>query len=749
MDHPAFAEAGSGPGIEVWTIEQFEPVPIEKKMYGKFFNGDSYIVLKTTGEDTLSYNAHFWLGSNTTQDKKGSAAIWTITLDDMLGGKAVHHREVQGHESSQFLGYFQPAIRYLDGGSESGFNNVETNAGAEKRLLRLSGCDNMRIEEVPAEATSLTKEHCFILEVDHDIFVLMPEGAKATQRRKIISVANTLRDDDHNGRATIEIIDDFSSDEDIALFFEALGSGSKDDLVDAESNVQTYSREDMTSVYLYRVLIGEDELDLVTLSKPYKQMQLSSSERYILDTPCSGVYIWLGNDLDEELKKNYYDIAQKYLDMKEYPSWVHVTRVAEGNESCTFKQYFHNWETVGTTNSRMVSDSDAGYFSGDAEESSAVGKLIGKSASARGYMPDTGEGIYTVIRISGEEEDITEQINEKPVLYDSDVYVVKYQYDDNGDDAYVIYVWIGANADPSDKAMGMEMAAQIDKEEEANVNVVKVPHGKEPKHFLAIFKGNLSVLYGSKDEEYKAENSKKSYDDDGVRLFRVEGTELEVDMRTVQVPETAEVLEDDDVFVLETPEKIYVWHGKESQGIEQEAASNFVQKILGEDKETIVLEQGEETDEFWEFLGGAPEEKEDSSGWKLTLNRRVTTPLSLTAVTVSVTGKIDFEELPPEFTQQDLSDDGVYILDTGEELYFWKGKKIPERVRMANDTIIEEYVSDDGLERTVDSAVVVSVRQGKEPAVFKKLFPDWDDDMWENQTSYEDIKNETKAANSK
>ncbi|KPJ05366.1 Villin-4 [Papilio xuthus] len=108
MDHPAFAEAGSGAGIEVWTIEQFEPVPIEKKMYGKFFNGDSYIVLKTTGEDTLSYDAHFWLGSNTTQDKKGSAAIWTITLDDMLGGRAVHHREVQGHESSQFLGYFQP-----------------------------------------------------------------------------------------------------------------------------------------------------------------------------------------------------------------------------------------------------------------------------------------------------------------------------------------------------------------------------------------------------------------------------------------------------------------------------------------------------------------------------------------------------------------------------------------------------------------------------------------------------------------
>ncbi|XP_038221359.1 gelsolin, cytoplasmic-like [Zerene cesonia] len=751
MEHPAFVDAGAEAGLEIWTIDKFEPVPIDRNKYGKFYNGDSYIVLKTTGDNnsTLYYDVHFWLGSKTTQDKKGSAAIWTVTLDDQLGGKAVHHREVQGHESSSFVGYFQPAIRYLEGGNESGFNEVETNAGAEKRLLKLSGCDNMRIEEVPAEASSLTTDHCFILEVEHDIFVLMPDGAKATQRRKIISVANNLRDQEHNGRATIEIIDEFSSDDDFAMFFEALGSGSKDELMEGEESIVPFSRESMTTVYFYKVLY-DDEVELDALSKPFKQNQLESDGIYILDTPCSGVYIWIGKDVDADVKKNYNDIVQKYLDVKNYPAWVNVTRVSEGSENSNFKQYFHNWQTVAASSSvrAIISEFDAGYFSSDADESANAAKYIGKSAAARGYMPDDGSGEITVYRITEEPEDITEMISEKPILYQNDVYVVQYKYAANGEDAYIVYTWVGEKAAAETKSAGREFCNKLEEELEGDVNIVKVPQGKETKHFLKLFKGKLGILYGGMDNDYSPDNFNHSYQDDGIRLFRVEGIELEEDMRIVQVPETADSLEDDDVFILETPEVVYVWNGKESNDKEQNAALDFTKTVVGDEREVMAVPQGEETDEFWAALGGAPA-AEGRSGWQLTLNRRVTTPVTLTAVNVTIGGKVKFEELPPDFTQNDLSDDSVYILDGGEELYFWKGTNTPERVKAAKDKIIEEYIEDDGLDRTVDTAIVVSVKQGKEPANFKKLFSEWDDDMWDNQTSYEDLKNETKAGNTK
>ncbi|XP_061381898.1 gelsolin, cytoplasmic-like isoform X1 [Danaus plexippus] len=746
MEHPAFEEAGQEPGLEIWTIDKFEPVPIPRKMYGKFYNGDSYIVLKTSGDSssTLSYDIHFWLGSQSTQDEKGAAAILTITLDDKLGGKAVHHREVQGHETSKFMRYFQPAIRYLEGGNDSGFNEVETNAGAEKRLLKLSGCENMRIEEVPPEASSLTQDHCFILEVDHDIFVLLPDGAKATQRRKIISVANTLRDDYHNGRASIEIIDEFSSDDDYSAFFEALGDGCKDDLVADESS-DTYSRSSVSAVYLYKVLLG-DEIDLLEINKPFKQSQLTSEDIFILDTPCSGIYIWLGKDLDPDVRKTYNDIAQQYLDIKGYPSWVPITRVSEDMESSVFKQYFHRWDTA-TTTIRSVKDIaaeiDAGYFSGDADDVEAVARYIGKSAVARGYMPG-GDGVFTLYRAGEEPEDITDQETAK--LYTSEVYVAKYQYkNDNDEDLTVAYLWLGKDASSDDIEAGIHLLDSIEEESEGPVIHVKLPQGKENKHFLTLFKGNLIILCGDKENEYKCQNFSGSYDDDGIRLFKVEGTKLGEDMRAMQVEERSDNLEIDDVFILETPDVVYLWNGKDSSEKEQEAAKNFA-SLLFEEKEVTEVNQGDEPDEFWEVLGGAPEEKDSS--WKQAASRRANVPPSLSSVTLRANGKLRFEELE-EFSQTDLSDDGAFILDTGEELYLWLGKNTPQRVKQARLKIITDYIEDDGLERTAESAVVVTLRQGGEPQTFKNLFTEWDDEYFEKQTSYEDMKNETKAANSK
>ena len=54
-------------------------------------------------------------GDFCTQDESGSAAIFTVQMDDFLGGQPIQYREVQGHESKAFLGYFKSGIKYMVG----------------------------------------------------------------------------------------------------------------------------------------------------------------------------------------------------------------------------------------------------------------------------------------------------------------------------------------------------------------------------------------------------------------------------------------------------------------------------------------------------------------------------------------------------------------------------------------------------------------------------------------------------------
>ena len=59
---------------------------------------------------SLSYDIHFWIGSQSSQDEQGAAAIYTIQLDDFLGSSPIQHREVQEHESDVFRGYFKQGV---------------------------------------------------------------------------------------------------------------------------------------------------------------------------------------------------------------------------------------------------------------------------------------------------------------------------------------------------------------------------------------------------------------------------------------------------------------------------------------------------------------------------------------------------------------------------------------------------------------------------------------------------------------
>lgn len=96
------ASCGKKP-LEVFRIEKFTPTLQPEDTYGKFFEGDSYVVLK---QHEAEYDIHYWHGKEATTDEMGCSAFFSVQLSARLPKDSHHHLEEQMYEGDQFLSYF-------------------------------------------------------------------------------------------------------------------------------------------------------------------------------------------------------------------------------------------------------------------------------------------------------------------------------------------------------------------------------------------------------------------------------------------------------------------------------------------------------------------------------------------------------------------------------------------------------------------------------------------------------------------
>ena len=97
-----------GTGVkEVFRVEMFDLVEVPEEQHGVFFAGDCYVILYAYSDGKKDcYIIYYWLGSNSSQDEQGAAALRTIELDQRLGGTPVQVRVVQGKEPTHFTAMF-------------------------------------------------------------------------------------------------------------------------------------------------------------------------------------------------------------------------------------------------------------------------------------------------------------------------------------------------------------------------------------------------------------------------------------------------------------------------------------------------------------------------------------------------------------------------------------------------------------------------------------------------------------------
>jgi len=309
-----------------------------KEQFGQFYRGDSYILLRTYKvEDKFAYDIHFWLGQETTQDEAGTAAIKTVELDDSLGQVPVQHREVDGHESPQFLSYFKDkgGIRILQGGIESGFNRVKPTE-YQPRLLHIKGRRQVRVMQVPMSSSSLNSGDVFVLDGGMKLWAWQGAKCSGQERIKAASLMNAI-DNERGGKPVKFHIaeDDKDDEEEVKEFWKLLGGKGEiraaDDLDD--------KWEEGHQPELWRVSDASGQLKMNKEAEGIiVKAKLDTNDVFILDVG-NEIFVWVGKKANANERKNAMGMAQRYLKEKGLPNWLPLTRILEGGENETFTTY--------------------------------------------------------------------------------------------------------------------------------------------------------------------------------------------------------------------------------------------------------------------------------------------------------------------------------------------------------------------------------------------------------------------------
>ncbi|XP_043550284.1 villin-1 [Chiloscyllium plagiosum] len=712
------------PGIQIWRIEKMLMVPVPLRSYGNFYEGDCYIVFAThkTGS-SFTYDIHFWIGRDSSQDEQGAAAIYTTQLDDYLGGKAVQHREVQRYESETFKGYFKKGFIYKQGGVATGLKHVETNSYDVKRLLHVKGKKNVYAGEVEMSWKSFNTGDVFLLDLGKLIVQWNGPQSNRMERLKAMQLAKDIRDRERGGRGQVGVVDgneEAASPQLMKLMYYVLGEKRDIKSPIPDTVVEQHQR---AAVKLYRVTDSEGKLVVQEVAaRPLTQDLLNSEDCYIVDQGGIKIFVWKGKKSSKEERQSSLSRALGFMKAKGYPESVSIEMENDGSESVIFRQLFVKWttkyQTVGIGKTHSVGKiAKVEQVKFDAMEMHARPEV-----AARERMVDDGSGEVEVWMI--------ENLELVPVpshwfghFYSGNCYLILYTYTINNRLHHILYIWQGTHASQGDVTASAYQAVHLDQTYNGEPVQVRVTMGKEPQHLTAIFKGKLVVFEGN------ASTANEQDTEASVRLFQIRG-ENQYNTKAFEVPARSSSLNSNDVFVLRTSEKCFLWYGKGCSGDEREMAKNVADIISRRDKQNVC--EGHEPADFWVSLGGKAPYANSKS---LQHEHQAIVPRLFECS--NQTGRFIATEIT-DFAQDDLDDDDVMLLDTWEQIFLWIGNGANEKEKKDSIVTAQEYLNTHPTKRDSSTPIVI-VKQGFEPPTFTGWFMAWDQYLW-NDGKYEDLK---------
>uniref|UniRef100_A0A4W6CID6 Protein flightless-1 homolog n=1 Tax=Lates calcarifer TaxID=8187 RepID=A0A4W6CID6_LATCA len=778
LDYSEFfmEDVGQVPGVTVWQIENFVPMQVDETFHGKFYEADCYIILKTFLDDNgaLNWQIYYWIGQESTLDKKAGSAIHAVNLRNFLGAECRTIREEMGDESEEFSAVFNNEISYIEGGTASGFYTVE-DTHYSVRLYRVYGKKNIRLESVPVKASSLDPRYVFLLDTGLEIFVWRGGNATLSGTTKARLFAEKINKNERKGKAEITTL---MQNQEPPGFWEVLGGQPEE--------IKKHVPDDFSPIRpkLYKVGLGLGYLELpqinYKLSVEHKDSKIKLDTlpelrllQSLLDTKCvyildcwSDVFIWIGRKSPRLVRAAALKLGQEICSMLHRPKHACVTRNLEGTECQVFKSKFKNWDDVlkvdYTRAAETVQQTDnlQGKVKKDAEQKDQMkADLTALFLPRQPAMPLTEaeqlmeewnedlDGMEGFVLEGKKFARLPEEEFGHFFTQDCYVFLCRYwvpvEYEDEEkekkeggegggrgggggeeeeddkqpeeDFQCVVYFWQGRQA----SNMGwLTFTFSLQKKFESlfpgKLKVVRMTQQQENLKFLSHFKRKFIIHKGKRKQ--KTDSAQPS-------LYHIRTNGSALCTRTIQIGTDSSNLNSEFCFILKVPFEstdnqgiVYTWVGRAADPDEAKLAEDIMNSMFDDTYSKQVINEGEEPENFfWVGIGSQKAYDEDADYMKHARLFRCS----------NEKGYFSVSEKCSDFCQDDLADDDIMLLDNGKEVYMWVGTQTSQVEIKLSLKACQVYIQHMRSKEAEQPRKLRLVRKGNEPHCFTRCFHAW------------------------
>ncbi|XP_030025038.2 villin-like protein quail isoform X2 [Manduca sexta] len=732
----------------VWRITDSCTELLPRTHYGTFYDAEAYLVYSASlpgqpaGPDVIrreikengngeyaERHIHAWAGERS-GNLSATALRRGTQLATHLAEPAVIHREAATKETPRLLSYFRDGIRILRSGSDN------LNGGA--RLYRVRGRRPVLVQLEPVSWSQLAADGVFVLDTASLLVLWLGRAANLVEKIFGAKIAYRMARGADKGMTSRRITIAHDG-------YEQTLPANDRALLDALLELRARSvrpaappADTARPARLYKVTQPQ-RLTPVTVPSQRPTARLEEVKRaplfredladdgvYIVDSGSRGVWAWIGQQATGPTKRGALAAARGLARAKRYTGAVCVT--AAGREPLEFAALFRNWRWCDSRRDVRLRAARSATTKLD-----AVNLASNAWLAAEAQLPDDGSGSLRVWRVRREEEAggaagaaggarVELERPQTAAFYDHDVYIALYTYHAPTGDQTIIYYWMGGSSPNDLRNLGAKEAKDL------YVKLGRLPvqawvyQGKEPAHFLQIFKGRMVTYVGSATD----------YDPSGRRmvppsrvLIRVSG-QYAREARGVEVRENCPGTDRGACYIVREGARVWVWCAASATGDEREVAKNMAAA-----EHTLVM-QGKEKPDFWTALG---ERRQLLTPTPL---KEVERPLPPRLFYVSAgAGQYSFSEIV-SFTQYELVPEMAGVLDAHGAVFVWLGAHACPRAKDDARNIARAYLIQDPAARDLETPII-TVSQGREPPHFTGFFPHWKLTMWKGHKTFSAI----------